>query len=69
MVVPVDTCIRMAGSLCCPSETITTLLIGYVHAKSLQSRLTLFNTMDCSQPGSSERGILQARILEWITMS
>ena len=24
-----DTCIRMAESLCCPPETITTLLIGY----------------------------------------
>ena len=25
--------------------------------------------MDCSPPGSSVRGILQARILEWITIS
>ena len=24
-----DTCICMAESLCCPSETITTLIIGY----------------------------------------
>ena len=24
-----DTCIRMAGSLCCPPETMTTLSIGY----------------------------------------
>ena len=24
-----DTCICMAESLCCPTETITTLLIGY----------------------------------------
>ena len=24
-----DTCIRMAESLCCPPEIITTLLIGY----------------------------------------
>ena len=36
------------------------------HAKSLQSRLTLHNTMDCSPPDSSVHGILQARILEWI---
>ena len=25
--------------------------------------------MDCNQPGSSARGILQARILEWVTIS
>ena len=36
-----------------------------VHAKSLQSCLTPCNPMDCSPPGSSVHGILQARILEW----
>ena len=30
-----------------------------------QSCLTLCNPMDCSLPGSSVYGILQARILEW----
>jgi len=39
-----------------------------LHAKSLQSCLTLCNPMDCSQPGSSVHGILQARILEWVAM-
>ena len=33
-------------------------------AKSLQSCLTLCNPMNCSLPGSSIHGILQARILE-----
>ena len=33
-------------------------------AKSLQSYSTLCNPMDCSPPGSSVHGILQARILE-----
>ena len=28
----------------------------------------LLNPLDCSPPGSSARGILQARILEWVTM-
>ena len=28
--------------------------------------LTLCDPMDCSPPGSSVHGILQARILEWI---
>ena len=31
--------------------------------------LTLCNPMDCSPPGSSVYGILQARILEWVTIS
>ena len=30
-----------------------------------ESCLTLHNPMDCSLPGSSIHGILQARILEW----
>ena len=30
-----------------------------------QSCLTLRDPMDCSPPGSSVRGILQARVLEW----
>ena len=33
-------------------------------AKSLQLCLTLCDPMDCSLPGSSAHGILQARILE-----
>ena len=37
-------------------------------AKSLQSCLTLCNRMDCSSPGSSVHGILQARILEWVVL-
>ena len=30
-----------------------------------QSCLTLSDPMDCSLPGSSVHGILQARVLEW----
>ena len=30
--------------------------------------LTLCDPMDCSPPGSSVHGILQARILEWVAM-
>ena len=36
------------------------------HGKSLQSCPILCDPMDCSPPGSSARGILQARILEWV---
>ena len=33
-----------------------------------QSCLTLCNPRDCSPPGSSVLGILQARILEWVAI-
>ena len=34
-----------------------------------QSCLTLNTRMDCGPPGSSLHGVLQARILEWVTIS
>ena len=37
-----------------------------VHAKSLQACPTHCNPLDCSPPGSSVHGTLQARILEWV---
>ena len=40
-----------------------------LHAKSLQSCSTLCNLMDGSLPGFSVRGILQARISEWVSIS
>ena len=40
-----------------------------MHAKLLQSCPTLCDSMDCSPLGSSEQGILQARILEWVGIS
>ena len=39
-----------------------------VCVKVLQLCPTLCDPVDCSQPGSSVRGILQAIILEWIVM-
>ena len=36
--------------------------------KSL-SRVQLCNPVDCSPPGSSVHGILQARVLEWVAIS
>ena len=29
---------------------------------------TLYDFMDCNPPGSSDHGILQARILEWVAI-
>jgi len=34
-----------------------------------QSYPTLHNSMDCSLPGSSIHGILQARVLEWVAIA
>ena len=62
-----DTCVCMAESLCCPPETITTLLISH-EVTVIQSCPTLYNPMDCGPPGSSVHGILQARILEWVAI-
>ena len=39
-----------------------------VCAKLLQSCLICCDHLDCSPPGSSVHGILQARILEWVAM-
>ena len=44
-------------------------LICPQHAKSLQSCPTLCDPMDCSLPGSSVHGILQARVLEWVAIA
>ena len=46
----------------------TEFIAFYACNKSLQSCMTLCNPMDCSPPGSSVHGILQARILEWVVM-
>ena len=40
-----------------------------VRAKSLQLCLTLCNSVVCSPPGFSFHGILQARRLEWVSIS
>ena len=39
-----------------------------MHGRSLQLCPTLRNPMDCSPPGSSVHGILQARTLAWVVM-
>ena len=48
---------------------VSVLLMDPVCAKSLQSCLTLCDPMNCSSPGSSIHGILQARILAWVAIS
>ena len=50
---------------------IPTLCPGHAAAaaKLLQSCLTLCDSMDCSLPGFSVHGFLQARTLEWVAIS
>ena len=53
------------------------IIYVYIHFKKkvkvkmlvAQLCLTLCDPMDCSLPGSSVHGILQARILEWVAIS
>ena len=42
--------------------------IGNLKKGFTQSCSTLCNAMDCSLPGSSVRGIFQARVLEWVAI-
>ena len=63
----------LQGLLLTKSPFISTLKTGNnndmcMPPKSLQSCLTLCDPMDCSLPGSSVHGTLQARILEWVAM-
>ena len=66
-------CLIVSFSLCSVSFCFMyfgALLLGMCcWAKLLQLYLTLCDPMDCSLPGSSVHGILQARILEWVAIS
>ena len=42
---------------------------GIFASEVAQSCSTLCDPVDCSPPGSSVHGILQARILEWVAIS
>ena len=55
-------------ALCRPGFPTTSLPGSCVRAMLLQPCLTLCDIMDCSPPGSSVHGILQARKLEWVAM-
>ena len=40
-----------------------------MRAELFQPCLTLCDPMDCSPPGASDHGILQAKTLEWVAIS
>ena len=56
----------MSSSVHCRLWNVTHC--GCMCAKSLQSCLALSDPMDCNLPASSVHGILQAKILEWVSM-
>ena len=58
----------MSQFLCIPSNSMS-LKHKDAWSEVAQSCLTLCNPMDCSLPGSSIHGILQARVLEWVAIS
>ena len=51
----------------CPAIQVTVCLL-WVCVLSYFSPVRLCNPIDCSLPGSSGPGILQARILEWVAI-
>ena len=57
-------CLAFSGS----HAGFSTVPLCMCGANSLQSCPTLCDPIDCSPPGSSVHGHLQARILEWIAM-
>ena len=58
--------LQQEPTICCLQETH--FRAKDVRAKSFQLCPTLCDPMDCSLPGFSVNGILQARILEWVAI-
>ena len=56
-------------TLMAESEEELKSLLMKVKVLVTQSSPTLCNSMDCSPPGSSVRGIFQARIPQWVAIS
>ena len=59
---------RNSSKCLAPKQVKLTIQFSCVHVKSLQLCPTLCDPMDCSPPGSSVHGILQARILGWVAI-
>ena len=54
----------------CQNDDLSVLALHRIESESevAQSWLTLCDPMDCSLPGSSLHGILNARVLEWVAI-
>ena len=64
----VSSLLLVAGLGCRESPGPRALSHGSVQYTQAKSFPTLGDPMNCSPPGSSVHGILQARILEWIVI-
>ena len=51
-----------------PMATVSWTIAKAKESEVTQSYLTLWDPVDCSPPGSSVHGILQARVLEWVAI-
>ena len=62
---------NVKGSSVCKGITTWLNMFGNIGGGGLDTKscLTLFNPLDCSQPGFSVHGISQARIVEWVAIS
>ena len=61
-------CYYQVFTLDCRGKQQTSGMVCQICVLVTQSCPTLCNPMDCSLPGSSVRGIFQARILEWVVI-
>ena len=61
----------VCGNFCSNPSKLTQHPISISHTLllALSGLQSLWDTMDSSPPGSSVRGIFQARILEWVAIS
>ena len=69
---PKDCSIHLCLFCCLTYWVIVTIFLNSIYewvSEVAQSCLTLCDPVDCSPPGSSVHGILQARILEWVAIS
>ena len=65
-------CIPLQPHILCPSDTgllAPSPFLAFVCAQSLSQAWLFTTSWDCSPPGSSVLGTLQARILEWVPIS
>ena len=62
---------RTWTGVCCIAGVLYRIIreASYIESEVAQSCLTLCDPLDGSPPGSSARGILQARTLEWVSSS
>ena len=58
-------CSEAAGS----EQGLAVCWLTHMLSAQLLSRVRLCDPRDCSPPGSSVHGILQGRVLEWVTIS